>query len=38
MMSLVNLESPVACLGTKDALENDLTNWVVGLMQVRISN
>jgi hypothetical protein len=32
VVSLVNLESPVACSSTKGALESDLTNWVVGLM------
>jgi hypothetical protein len=33
-------ESKVArgCLSTKGALKSDLTNWVVGLMQVRVSN
>ncbi len=33
-------ESKVArgCPSTKGAPESDLTNWVVGLMQVRISN
>ncbi len=33
-------ESRIArgCLSTKGAPKSDLTNWVVGLMQVRISN
>ncbi len=26
------------CRSTKGALESELTNWVVGLMQVRVSN
>jgi hypothetical protein len=38
VVSLVNPESFVACPNTKGAPESDLTNWVVGLMQVRISN
>jgi hypothetical protein len=38
LVSLVSPESPVACPSTKGALESDLTNWVVGLMQVRVSN
>jgi hypothetical protein len=38
MVSLVSLKLPVACLSTKGALESELTNLLVGLMQVRISN
>jgi hypothetical protein len=34
MVSLVSLELPVACLSSKGALENDLTNLLAGLMQV----
>jgi len=32
LMSIVNLELPVACLSTKGALESELTNLLVGLM------
>jgi hypothetical protein len=38
MVSLVSLRSPVACPSTKSALEIELTNLLVGLMQVRVSN
>jgi hypothetical protein len=38
VMSLVSLELPVACPSTKGALESELTNLLVGLMQVRVSN
>ncbi len=38
VVNLVNLESPAACLSIIGAPESDLTNWVVGLMQVRVSN
>jgi hypothetical protein len=38
MVNLVNPELPVACPNTKSALESDLTNLLVDLMQVRISN
>jgi hypothetical protein len=38
MVSLVSPELFVACSSTKYALESDLTNLLVGLMQVRISN
>jgi hypothetical protein len=34
MMSLVNPELPVACFSTKGALKSELTNLLVGLMQV----
>ncbi len=37
MVSLMSLELPVACPSTKGALESDLTNLLVGLMQVRVS-
>ncbi len=37
MVSLVNLRLPVACLSTKGVPESDLTNLLVGLMQVRVS-
>jgi hypothetical protein len=37
VVNLVSLELPVACPNTKSALENDLTNLLVGLMQVRIN-
>jgi hypothetical protein len=38
VVSLVSPESPVACLSTKSALENELTNLLVGWMQIRVSN
>ncbi len=38
VVSLVNLESPVACLSTKGALESELTNLLVSWMQIRVSN
>ncbi len=38
MVSLVSPESPVACPSTKGAPESELTNLLVGLMQVRINN
>ncbi len=38
MVSLVSPELPVACFNTKGALECKLTNLLVGLMQVRVSN
>jgi hypothetical protein len=38
MVSLVNPRSPVACPSTKGVLECELTNLLVGLMQVRINN
>jgi hypothetical protein len=38
MVSFVSLGSPVACLNTKGAPESELTNLLVGLMQVRVSN
>ncbi len=36
-MNNVSLELPVACPSTKGALESELTNLLVGLMQVRIN-
>jgi hypothetical protein len=38
VVSLVSPELPVACPSTKGAPESDLTNLLVGLMQVRVSN
>jgi len=38
MVSLVSLELPMVCLSTKCAPECELTNLLVGLMQVRVSN
>jgi hypothetical protein len=38
VMSLVSLELPVACPSIKGALKSELTNLLVGLMQVRVSN
>jgi hypothetical protein len=38
VVSLVSPELPMACFSTKGALENELTNLLVGLMQVQISN
>jgi hypothetical protein len=37
VVSLVSPELPVACPSTKGAPENELTNLVVGLMQVQVS-
>jgi hypothetical protein len=37
MMSQVSPELPMACPSTKGAPESELTNLLVGLMQVRIS-
>ncbi len=37
MMSLVSPRLPVACPSTKGAPKNELTNLLVGLMQVRVS-
>ncbi len=37
MMSQVSPKLPVACPSTKGALERELTNLLVGLMQVRVS-
>jgi len=38
VMSFMNLELPVTCPSTKGALECELTNLLVGLMQVRVSD
>jgi len=38
VVSLVNPELHVACPSTKGAIECELTNLLVGLMQVRMSN
>jgi hypothetical protein len=38
VVSLVSPESPVACPSTKGALESGLTNLLVGLMQIQVSN
>jgi len=38
VVSLVRPKLPVACPSTKNAPESDLTNLLVGLMQVRVSN
>jgi len=38
VVSLVSIELLVACPSTKGALECELTNLLVGLMQVRVSN
>ncbi len=34
---MMSLELPVACPNTKGALRSELTNLLVGLMQVRVS-
>jgi hypothetical protein len=38
MVSFVSLGLPAACLGTKGAPKCELTNLLVGLMQVQVSN
>jgi hypothetical protein len=38
MVSLVSLELPMACPNTKGVPKSELTNLVVGLMQIRMSN
>jgi hypothetical protein len=38
VVSLMNLGLLVACPSTKGALESELTNLFVGLMQIRVSN
>jgi hypothetical protein len=38
VVNLVGLRSPVACINTKGAPENELTNLLVSLMQVQVSN
>jgi hypothetical protein len=37
VVSLVSPKSPMACHSTKGALEGELTNLLVGSMQVRVS-
>jgi hypothetical protein len=37
VVSLVSPELPMACPSTKGVLENELTNLLVGLMQVRVN-
>jgi len=38
MLNLVSPELPVACPSTKGVPECELTNLLVGLMQVQVSN
>ncbi len=38
VVSLVSLELPVACPNTKGVIECELTNLLVGLIQVRVNN
>jgi hypothetical protein len=38
MVSFVSPESPVTCPNTKGAPESELTNLLVGWMQIRVSN
>jgi len=38
VVSLVSPELPVACPSTKGIPESELTNLLVGWMQVRVSN
>jgi hypothetical protein len=38
VVSLVSLKSFVACPNTKGAPKNELTNLLVGWMQIRVSN
>ncbi len=38
MVSLVNPGSHVACLSTKGVSEIELTNLLVGLMQIQVNN
>jgi hypothetical protein len=37
-MSLVSLELPVACPSTKGVPKSELTNLLVGWMQIQMSN
>jgi hypothetical protein len=37
-VNIVSPESPVACPSTKDVPESELTNLLVGWMQIRVSN
>jgi hypothetical protein len=38
VVSLVSPKLPVACPNTKGALESELTNLLVGWMQIRMNN
>jgi hypothetical protein len=38
VVNLVSPELPMACPSTKGAPESELTNLLVGLMQVRVNN
>ncbi len=38
VVSLMSLGSPMACPNTKGVPEGELTNLLVGLLQVRVSN
>ncbi len=38
MVSLVSPKSPVTCPSTKGASESELTNLLVGWMQIQVSN
>ncbi len=38
VVSFVSPKSPVACPSTKGAPESELTNLLVGWMQIRVSN
>jgi hypothetical protein len=38
VVSLVSPESPMACPSTKGAAESELTNLLVGWMQIRVNN
>jgi hypothetical protein len=38
VLSLVSPKSPMACLSIKGAPESELTNLLVGWMQIRMSN
>jgi hypothetical protein len=38
VVSLVSLGLPVACPSTKGVLKSELTNLLIGLMQVRVNN
>jgi hypothetical protein len=38
MVNLVSLESPMACLNTEGTLESEVTNLLVGWIQIRMSN
>ncbi len=38
MVSLVSPKSPMACPSTKSAPESELTNLLVGWMQIQVSN